>query len=278
MRRLISILILSLFVGLPCLAFSANRGTHGFTTPGFGVSRPTATAVDTNASQFTAANSEFLSRTDDASLSTGDIDWSIVGWIYGDSFPNPAPIVTKYTADAGVKEYLLRVNASDIVDWTVYDSSNGSIGTATEGTVGALSTGTWYFVYAYHDATANTLGVSVNNNAVATTATGGTAPGDQDAAFRIGNATGATYLFDGRMQSVGFAKSVLAAGTVTSLYNSGVPKGWCQLTGAEQALFTGWWDLGEASGNRSDSTANALTLTDNNTVTGNTGTRTGNCN
>src|SRR3990167_8248201 len=40
-----------------------------------------------NAAQFTSANSEYLSIGDTLDLSTGDIDFTISGWMYPDSHP-----------------------------------------------------------------------------------------------------------------------------------------------------------------------------------------------
>ncbi len=42
------------------------------------------------ARQYTAANTEFHSIADNASLSTGDIDFMIGGWIYLDSYGSPS--------------------------------------------------------------------------------------------------------------------------------------------------------------------------------------------
>lgn len=44
-----------------------------------------AVGVLGNAAQFTAANSESLSHADNASLGTGDIDFTVASWVYFDS-------------------------------------------------------------------------------------------------------------------------------------------------------------------------------------------------
>ena len=245
---------------------------------GCGVTGTTTVAVNTNASQFTAATSEYLSRADEALLSTGDIDFNVGCWVYLDSKTAFRELITKYNV-AGSREYVLEYSStSDRFQFLVYDGT-AAIGTAVANTLGIPATATWYFVQGFHDSVANTVGISVNNGTVDSVTTGAGVPIDTTAGFLIGAViSGAPTLFhDGRMQSAFFAKSKLSTTVITSLYNAGVPKGWCQLIGAEQALFTGWWDLGEASGSRADSTANALTLTDNNTVTGNPGSRSGNC-
>lgn len=277
MKRILSLLTLLVYVISPCLAFTVNRGVHGFLDPSFKVSRPSCIAqTDTNSgnnsAQFTAANSETLSRASEAALQTGDIDFSWVGWVYLDS---EAASLTVYNKTlAGVGEFQLRYDQpSDRFFFYVADLS--TFDSVTANTFGAVTTGTWYFISTYHNAAANEIGISVNNGAYDTTATA-ISPTTNTTALSFGS-FGVINYFDGRMQSFGFAKSILSAANITSFYNAGAGKKWCQLTSTEQALFTGWWELGEASGNRADSTANALTLTDNNTVTQGAGVTTGVC-
>ena len=69
------------------------------------------------------------------------------------------------------------------------------------------------------------------------------------------------------MSRVALWNKALAATEITSLFNGYVSQKWSQLSGSQQANATGWWDLAEAAGTpRQDSTANALTLTDHNSV------------
>ena len=46
------------------------------------------------AAQFTAANSEYLSRADNAALSMGDIDFTIETWVYMDTTPTSGNAMT----------------------------------------------------------------------------------------------------------------------------------------------------------------------------------------
>ena len=63
-----------------------------------------------NCAQFTAANSEYLSIADNAALSTGDIDFSIVFWVYFDSTPSFADVIAKWAA--GEQEYVVEFGSN----------------------------------------------------------------------------------------------------------------------------------------------------------------------
>ena len=283
MKKLL-ILFLSVLLSnvIPCSAFHADQANHGFYTPGFKVNQSNACPLqtDTNsgndASQFTSANSEFLSRASEAALQTGNIDFSVCGWVYIDSEGANRALISK-TASGGTGEYQLRYDTtSDQFYFYVGNNAPAQLDVYAT-TFGAVTTGTWYFVFAYFDAAADQVGISVNNGTIDTDTTAAFTPTTNAEDFRIGAYFGPGGYWNGRQQSLGFAKSKLSASTVTSLYNAGGGKKWCQLTTAEQALFTGWWELGESSGTRLDSTTNDLDLTDNNTVTGADGVTTGAC-
>lgn len=170
------------------------------------------------AAQFTAANSEYLSHTDNASLSTGDIDFTFALWVYLDSKTTDRVLISKW--DAGTqREYLLRyLQTTDRFQWLV--SPDGVANTPVSAdNFGIPSTVTWYFVVAYHDSVANTIGISVNNGTFNTAAhTTGVQNGT--ASFVIGQVNAAFYM-DGRIDEVGFWKRKLTAQEITTLWNGG---------------------------------------------------------
>jgi hypothetical protein len=87
-------------------------------------------------------------------------------------------------------------------------------------TFGALSTGTWYFFRCQHDATANTLGISINNGAMDTAAlVGGLVDGT--APFRMGQDFAGTSEFTGLIDEVAVWRRKLTTDEATALYNSG---------------------------------------------------------
>ncbi len=176
-----------------------------------------------NASQFTAANSEYLSRAgDDAALSTGDIDYTFWAWVYLDSKGADRVILSKYGA-AGVREYLFYFNnAADRIQFLV--SNDGTAATTLSDTsLGSPATATWYFIRAWHDSVANVLGIQSNLNAVVTTAHT-TGSFDSTSAFLIGANNSATpaLFWNGRICEVGFTKRLLTDAEHWWLYKWGM--------------------------------------------------------
>lgn len=182
-----------------------------------------------NCAQFTSANSEYLSIADNASLSTGDIDFTWTAWVYLDSLSKYHMAVTKGT-DAGVAanfEYSLYV--SDI-NRPVFSVANTGIGTATWGS--GLSVSTWYFLTGYHDSAANVVGIVVDAGTPVTTSYSG---GSKDSAlgFNIGRDGIAGRYVNGRIDEVGFWKRVLTSGERTQLYNAGAGMSYADIIGPQ---------------------------------------------
>ena len=171
------------------------------------------------------SNEEFFSIADNASLSTGDIDYSISAWIKLESLPSTSgnmPIVSKDNGGTS-REFLLRVNATNLVRFNVYDGADLEGGVSAS-SFGPLSTGVWYHIVAYHSATNNEVGISVNG--VADSAATSGAPADTAAAFRIGRQ--ASNYFDGLIDEVGFWKRALSPAEMSGLYGSGAGVGYSQ--------------------------------------------------
>ena len=174
-----------------------------------------------SAAQFTAANSEFLSRLDNAALSTGDIDFTFAGWVYLDADAQMT-ILSKLNGGAGDTEYFLyyEPGATDRFRWAVYDGTN-SIGTVDANTFGAAALSTWYFVECWHDVTNNQVGIRINNGGADVAATSGAA-GDGTGTFRMGAYHATPQVFwDGRIDEVGFWKKLLSSQERSDLYNGG---------------------------------------------------------
>lgn len=174
------------------------------------------------ASQFTAANSEYLKRLSETALQAGDIDFTFCAWFKCDTLSSLRAIVAKYSADAGSLEYMLYVITDGRISFMVgrpTDVQKQAILVA-----GTISTGTWYMACGWHDAAADTVNLEINaNGTIATTATGGALQAASVHPFTIGQrAYTASELFhDGGIQRVGFWKRVLTSDERTALYNSG---------------------------------------------------------
>lgn len=189
-----------------------------------------------NAAQFTAANLEHLSIADNASLSMGDIDFTIAAWVYLDT-KNNFGLVSKWLTSGNQRGYLLLYSVSDggvANRFGLLVSANGATPTArvNANNFGEPSTGAWCFVVAWHDATTNTINIQVNNGTVDSTAHT-TGVFDNTASFSLGGIL-TTYEFNGRLDQVMVAKEVYSATVRTWLYNSGNGRSY-----AEVATYTG---------------------------------------
>ena len=180
-----------------------------------------ATGKQGNAAQFTRANSESLSITDNAALSTGDIDFTIAAWVYLDSKPGAGMTVASKDA-SGQREFALDwLNTSDAFRFFI--TNNAGTFRIIPDSIGAKSASTWYFLVGWHDAAANTVNIQINNGTIYSLATSGTAPTDTTSDFRIGasGVAGFEGYFDGRIDEVGYWKRVLTSDEKTALYNGG---------------------------------------------------------
>jgi len=176
-----------------------------------------------NAGQFVAANSEYLSIADNAALSAGDVDLVIAAWVYLDSKTAIRPIVSKWhDSTTASREYSLRyVQSSDRFGFTVRGGATQTIILADSLGIPAIST--WYFLMAWHDATANTINIQVNDGTV-DSAAHTTGMNDAAAPFMIGywqSGVAGAYM-DGRIDSVSVWKGgLLTSGQRTDVYNAG---------------------------------------------------------
>lgn len=212
-----------------------------------------------NAGQFTRTNTEYLSITDNSSLSTGDIDFTFSAWVYVDTTGGAGIFnnVAGKDGNTNQREWVLYTgNNTPVFRFAVSpDGTSSSNGIATSTTT--LSTSTWYFVVAWHDSVSNTVNIQVNNGAVDSTSySSGTA--DRTGDFQIGANIGG-QAWDGRIDEARFYKRVLSSADRTALYNFAPGP-------------VGYWKFDEKTGtaaNDSSGNGNEATLT--NTPTWTTG-------
>jgi hypothetical protein len=221
--------------------------------------------------------SSYLSVANNSTIQTGDIDYSIAGWVTLDFKSSNRTIISK-TASGGIGEYLLRYDSTaDRFYW--YMANGATYNDLSATSFGSPSTATKYFIYIYHDAAANSMGISVNNGTVDTRATTiSPTTNTEPLVFGTFYNSGApsNYLI-GILDSWGFWKKKLTADEVTSLYNSGNGRRHCQLSGSLLTNLNFWYDLPENTGTRFDSTSNDNDLTDTGGCSQAAGVTTGDC-
>jgi len=169
-----------------------------------------ATGIISNAAQFTAANSEYLSHVNNDSLDTGDIDFTASAWVYLDTM-NDAGVMLREGEYALWYDNTLNRFAMTVIDpsyaqFTLYDST-------------PVVTGTWYFLAGWHNATDDELGIRVNGTETIIPYTDGVCEFPSTGnVFQIGKTSSNTI--DGRIDEAAFWKRVLTPLELSYLSNS----------------------------------------------------------
>lgn len=206
---------------------SGNRAdSHGSNTLTDNNTVLSAAGKQGNAADFERDNTEYLSIVDNAGLSTGDIDFTVGGWVKNESLTNTNTVIAK--RDDSDYEYSLGTSNTG-PNHQFFFQINAPV-TVYEGN--AISTGVWYFVVAWHDATNDLIYIQVNNGTAASQATGGSAPSDTTAPFIIGNnnVSATPRPHDGLIDELFFYKRILTADERTWLYNAGAGRAYSELS------------------------------------------------
>lgn len=176
-------------------------------------------------------------RNDDAFLSTGNVDFTISGWMYMTTVSANQGLLSRWGGPTN-REYTLYYNYDDHAPNNRFTFAVSSNGTAYQElnatTFGAASINTWYHVIAWHDSANDELGISINGITDTLSYSSGV--------FNSSSKTFAAilftsvYLLSGRLDEIGFWKSaaggggVLTAAQRTALYNAGAGLAYAQFT------------------------------------------------
>lgn len=155
---------------------------------------------------------------DSPELRVGDEAFTVCGWQWLDAKPNIGPIITKLEISGQYSWALIYYSSGDRYNFIV--STNGSGLTLLAGSnSGAISTGQWYFVVAWHDPVANQLGIQVNNGTPNTT---NHSSGVFAGTSRLGiNEYTTGSPIDGRLDGIGYWKRLLSDQERAILWNGG---------------------------------------------------------
>jgi hypothetical protein len=192
-----------------------SHGTNTLTPDGTGTIGTAAGKIATSRSLL-AASAQSFSIADNASVSLGDIDCTITGWFNATTLP-VFDFVSKDIEAGSDREYLVGYNGSRM-RFGVF-SSAGAFTQVVANTFGGLSTGTWYFIAAWHDAVNNVLGISVNGTADTLSYSNGIR--DAAARFAIGSRGAISNRLDGSIDEIGLWKRMLTSGERSQIYNAG---------------------------------------------------------
>lgn len=173
-----------------------------------------AAGVVGNAAQFDGT-SNYLTVASNASLQVGDIDFSVCGWVYLTSLASISTIACKWDTTGSNRQWYLYYYPTGN-DFVFSVSSTGSDVITVYSSNVSLAVNTWYFVYAFHDAANNVIGISVNNGTIDTQshALGVYASGTADVS--IGGGVGG-LLASARIDNFSFWKRVLPSVSVENV-------------------------------------------------------------
>ena len=196
-----------------------------------------ATGKVSGARDFEESANEYFTIDDNTDLSTGDIDFTFQAWVNLESKTDHREICGKWANPSF--EYNLRyVQSSDRFQFVVGAGGDSVLAN----TLGSPSAATWYHIIAWYDATANQIGIAINDGAADTASFSGGAP-DGTSPFWLGNAFNRP--FDGLIDEVGFWKKVLTSTERTWLYNSGNGRSYADIVaeagGGEMPFMNHYW-------------------------------------
>jgi len=180
-----------------------------------------------------ASAGQKLAIASNSTLQMGDIDFTFAVWVNAESFDSVGTeaswIMSKRDGSAPALEYQLLWRgtggggpAAPRFIFTVWNEAQSSTPVNADN-LGTPSTGTWYFIVAWHDSVNNVVGIQINNG-TANTAAHTTGVAASDSTFQLSGRSGSTNKddhWDGLMESASLWKRVLTTAEKTTLYNAG---------------------------------------------------------
>jgi hypothetical protein len=189
-----------------------SHGTNDFTD----VNTTTSSAgVVDNGAVFEDANNEYLTCSG-SDFDFGDTDFTVGFWGKRDVSGQTQMFICRDGVSSD-RHFWIYLNSSNQIIFTVYV---GGAGYTVTGSV--LNVSTWYYITAWHDSTANTINLQLNDASPVSTAHSlGVATGASQA-LEIGGRGGASLHFlDGMVDEVNIWSRILTSDERNELYNSG---------------------------------------------------------
>lgn len=179
-------------------------------------------------------------------LETGDIQFHLGCWLYLSDKSITRAAMGKYDhATLGNREYgIIYYQPSDRLAFFTASAFNDQ-GNVLADQLGSPSLNTWYFVSAWHDSSANQVGIRVNNLTADTAAFGfGVRAGAT--AFRIGSERNDTQPWVGRIDEAFLYKNaILDTSAMNALYNNDVGLAYSDLSAGQKTSLVSWWGLND---------------------------------
>jgi hypothetical protein len=216
-------------------------------------SSSSSSVVPENAASFDGVNDE-LSVASNATLQTGDIDFTVAIWVYMDDKSSNRPMLAKWDFGSNDREYLImyEIGMDRIAFFVSPDGTGPSQVQLDADTLGSPKTNTWYLVTAWHDSVNDELGIQINDASPDTVAhAAGVNAGNSF--FAIGVDDPGNNRHDGRCCFAGLWKRVLTENERNELFNLGSGLKYSFLSAGLTTSLISYWNLSETSGTRFDS-------------------------
>jgi hypothetical protein len=240
--------------------FDSHGTNHLADNNAVGRAAPLATDSGNYSASFVSTSRQFLMIADNPSISTGDVDFTLVANVYLNSTTSSAIIVDK---SDNATSYDYRISYIPGLGFRF----RGGTGNAYVDS-GDVSPNAWYTVIAWHDSFRNTINIQVNNGVVNSVShTTGTT--DTANPLSIGALSDGTVGFNGRVDELALYKRVFTFAERSWFYNNGAGRVYPEInpTASNPGVtnLVAWWRLDETSGIRYDTHGDS-DLTSNNTV------------
>ena len=186
------------------------------------------TANDQSIGSFYSNSSSLnLQIADTAWMPTGHNDWTISIWGRLTTLAASAYLVTRYVGAGNQRSFIIGYGQSgDELACYTYDGTNYIGGVVADTSLpDGPDVDTWYNMVCWHNATADTVNIRVNDIATDSYShSGGTF--DSSAPLQISATGEASATWNGYAQDMGYWNKVLSAQEITDLYNSGSGNTW----------------------------------------------------
>ncbi len=228
-----------------------------------------APGVNGSSASFVTANQERFTVADNAAISGGDVDFTLIAHVYFNTLNDHQMIMEKGASSGLDYRLIYNKDVSKLRFRVGSDSAPVSVDSNT-----SVQVNTWYTIFAWHDASSDTINIQVNNGVVNTQSfSGGTTNSTNLLSIGAAADSGISYAVNGRVDEAAIYKRKLNAAERTWLYNNGAGRAYSEIAPVNPGTngLSAWWTLNEASGTRNDSSTSAQHLSDNNTVASQTG-------
>jgi hypothetical protein len=146
--------------------------------------------------------------------------FTVMAWVNFDSLSTAQTILGKYDSALTTGEY--RINYRTDIDRFTFElrQDNSVIDFIQADSLGSPSTGTWYFIIAWYDSSADTLSIQINNGTVDSKSWGNNIQ-NGNTAFHLGALDFGFEVVDGRILAVGVWREALNSAEREFLWHIG---------------------------------------------------------